>query len=135
MVETLVALLILSLGLLGLAALQSTSMKSTHSAYLRTQATHYAHDMLDRLRAHRKLARAQAFDLALTDSTPACVPTAHVLPACHLMQWRDDLSTLPAGTGAVDYDPATQMVTVIVQWHDQRAGGSATEQIRIQSRL
>jgi type IV pilus assembly protein PilV len=51
LVEVLVAALVLAVGLLGLAGLQLASMKSNHSAYLRSQATVAAYDLLDRMRA------------------------------------------------------------------------------------
>lgn len=135
MVEVLVSLLVLSLGLLGLAALQSNGMKATHSAHLRSQATLYAHDILDRMRANREAARAGDYDLILTATTPLCSSSAYNLVDCDLAEWRADLSSLPDGTGAVTYDPATQLATVMVQWNDERAGGSTTASLIIQSQL
>jgi type IV pilus assembly protein PilV len=49
--EVLIAVLVLAVGLLGLAGLQLAGMKSNHSAYLRSQATIVAYDLLDRMRA------------------------------------------------------------------------------------
>jgi type IV pilus assembly protein PilV len=49
--EVLIAVLVLAVGLLGLAGLQLAGMKSNHSAYLRSQATIAAYDLLDRMRA------------------------------------------------------------------------------------
>lgn len=135
MVEVLVSLLVLSLGLLGLAALQSNGMKATHSAHLRSQATLYAYDILDRMRANREAARAGRYDLTLSAATPVCNPSAYDLEDCDLAQWRADLSSLPDGTGAVTYDAATQLATVMVQWNDERAGGSTTASLLVQSQL
>lgn len=56
LVEILVALLVLSIGLLGLAALQTTSLRFNTSAYYRTQATALAYDLSDRMRANRQAA-------------------------------------------------------------------------------
>ena len=42
LLETMIALVIFSIGLLGLAGLQATSIKFNQSAYLRTQATFLA---------------------------------------------------------------------------------------------
>ncbi len=131
LIEVLVTLVVLSLGLLGLAALQSHSMKTTHSAYLHSQAALYAHDMLDRMRANREAAKTGAYDLALGDATPAC----DNLVNCDRAEWRADLASLPAGTGSITFDPATQQVTIVVQWNDERAGGEASTQISIQSQL
>jgi len=135
LVEVLVSLLVLSLGLLGLAALQSQSAKSTYSAYLRTQAAQYAYDMLDRMRANREAARTGAYDLGIGDAEPVCNPAAYVLVDCERAEWRADVSSLPGGTGAIAYDAGTQFVTVVVQWNDERAGGSTTASLTIQSQL
>lgn len=52
MLEVLIALLIFSLGLVGLAALLTISVKTNHAAYLRTQATFLAQGMAERMRAN-----------------------------------------------------------------------------------
>ncbi len=54
LIEVLVALLVLSIGLLGLAALQATGMKYNSDAYYRTQASILAYDIIDRMRANPK---------------------------------------------------------------------------------
>lgn len=52
LIEVLVALLVLSIGLLGLAALQTTSLKFNTDSYMRTQATYFVYDIIDRMRAN-----------------------------------------------------------------------------------
>lgn len=52
LVEILVALLVLSIGLLGLAALQLTSFQFNTDSYLRTQTTFSAYDIVDRMRVN-----------------------------------------------------------------------------------
>lgn len=52
LIEVLVALLILAIGLLGVAGVQVVSMQNTSNANLRTQATIYAQDMAEQIRAH-----------------------------------------------------------------------------------
>jgi type IV pilus assembly protein PilV len=53
MLEVMVAVLILSFGLLGLAGLQALSLKSNVSAAQRSIATQLAYDMADRMRANQ----------------------------------------------------------------------------------
>ena len=53
LIEVLVAILVLSIGLVGLAKLQITAMQGNYSAYLRSQATLLAYDMADRMRTNR----------------------------------------------------------------------------------
>jgi type IV pilus assembly protein PilV len=52
LLEVLVALLIFSLGVLGMAGLLAMSVRTNHSAYLRTQATFLAQSIADRMRAN-----------------------------------------------------------------------------------
>lgn len=52
LVEVMVALLILSVGVLGVAAVQLNALKFTDSALRNTQASFIAHDMIERIRAN-----------------------------------------------------------------------------------
>jgi len=53
LIEVMVALIILSVGLLGLASLQSAALRSTYSSYVRTQAGVAAMEMAERMRANK----------------------------------------------------------------------------------
>src|SRR5690606_3260878 len=57
LIEVLVALLVLSVGLLGLAMLQIEGLKHNTDAYYRTQATVLAYDIIDRMRANSDAAK------------------------------------------------------------------------------
>ena len=52
LVEVLVSLVILAVGLLGLAMLQTTGLRNNTNSYSRTQATYLAYDLVDRMRAN-----------------------------------------------------------------------------------
>lgn len=52
LIEVLVAVLILAIGLLGVAGVQVISMQNTSNANLRTQATIHAQDMAEQIRAY-----------------------------------------------------------------------------------
>ena len=60
LIEILVAVLVLALGLIGLAALQATGIKNVQTAYNRSQAVHLAQDMADRIRANTSAAAVYA---------------------------------------------------------------------------
>lgn len=53
MIEVLIALVVLAIGLLGFALLQTMNLRYTQSANYRTQATNLAYDLLDQMRANR----------------------------------------------------------------------------------
>lgn len=132
MIEILVAILILSFGLLGLAALQAVGVKNSHSAYYRNQATIMAHEIIDRIRANPGLANANVanYQLALTAVAPAGVAINLVDQA----EWINHIvATLPAGQGSIVVK-APNDVTVTVQWDDSRGvNGTATQQFVTQT--
>ena len=53
LLEVLITLIVLSVGLLGLAGLQTMSLRNNHDAYLRNQATIQANDLVERLRGSK----------------------------------------------------------------------------------
>lgn len=124
LLEVLVAAVLLTTGLIGLASMQVNGTRLNNSAYLRSQATILAYDIVDRMRANIPAARAGNYDLALTDATPTTVAT---VPNVDLGQWRTAVAyNLPAGNssvtrvaGASADDPS--QFTVVVQWNDGRA--------------
>jgi type IV pilus assembly protein PilV len=56
MIELLIALLILAVGLFGMASLMMTSMKSNQSAAMRSQASWLAYDIVERMRLNSDVA-------------------------------------------------------------------------------
>jgi type IV pilus assembly protein PilV len=125
MIEVLVALVILSIGLLGLASLQANALKYNQSAYMRTQATQYAYDIADRMRANRDVALAGGYDIALTDAAP----TSTTVVDQDLAAWLGDVATLPNGDGSIVRN--NQQFTITVQWEDDRT--EAVQANRVQT--
>jgi type IV pilus assembly protein PilV len=116
MIEVLVTVLILAIGLLGLAGLQSTSLRSNHSAMLRSQATVLAYDIADRLRANRTAALNGNYDVDLEET-----PTGTSMVATDIIAWKTNLAEmLPLGDGAIERDDDDNRFTITVQWDDSR---------------
>ena len=122
LVEALVALLVLSIGLLGIAGLQLTGMRNNQAAYLRSQAVVLADDILERMRANRGALGAYA--VALADDPPT---TPTTMAQIDLQAWLQTLNAvLPNGDGSIAVDGATNRVTVTTQWQERSAiGGEA----------
>lgn len=137
--EVLVALAVLSIGLLGMAGMQLFSLKSSHDAYLRTQATLFAYDLIDKMRANRDEALAGAYDSAL-NAIPGVVPncqtgncTATQLANYELAEWKCGLGMyagnascsaplnmtpiLPNGDGTVLRNG--NVFTITVTWNER----------------
>jgi type IV pilus assembly protein PilV len=134
LVEVLVSLVVLSMGLLGIAKLVLFSSHSNDSAYLRSQATDLAYAMLDDMRGNRAQAMAHAYDIAIS-TTPgapgACIGVGCAPPALatyDVNTWLARLAAaLPSGTGSVltttTVAPAPVGTTAVitVQWDDAAA--------------
>lgn len=122
LVEILVALLVLSIGMLGFAALQTTSLRFNTSAYYRTQATALAYDLSDRMRANRQAALDGAYTVAFQDPPPACNAIAQGVGSVaeqDLAAWRNAMACrIPESTGSVV--PNGNEVTVTVRWNDSQ---------------
>ena len=106
MLEVLVALLVLSVGLLGLAALQTMGLKFNTQSYQRTQAVLNAYDIIDRVRANPSGILTGSYDNIGKDDTPPSLPTCPCSPAqmanFDIAQWKASLSSLLTdGKGAL----------------------------------
>ncbi len=129
LIEVLVAMVVLSIGLLGVGALQTSGLRVGQSSFYRAQAAQFATDMADRMRAN--LGDARNYGLAITD--PA--PTGTTVLDRDRADWLTKLRTLPGGGGAIAVDLGTNTVTITVQWDDSRAGGAANETFTLVTRL
>lgn len=136
-VEALVALIVLSVGMLGIAALYVESLQAGRSAVYRTHAVNLASDMADRIRANRNAGnQGRAYELAAGD-TPAergCADTGAGSDACDqetlaeddLARWltaiRGSLpgngNDTPSGTVVVDPAAAPTQYTITVTWSE-----------------
>ncbi|WP_433768929.1 type IV pilus modification protein PilV [Pseudomonas putida] len=116
LIEVLVALLILSVGLLGAAAFQLNALKYTDSARMTSQASFIAYDMMDRIRANA------AADYTVTP------PTSGNLSVARDQDLYDFTSNIvnfggPTATGSIALNQ--RVYTITITWDDSRAANSA----------
>jgi type IV pilus assembly protein PilV len=140
LIEVLISMLVLMVGLMGVAGMQLISFQNNQNAYLRSQATYIASDMLDRIRAnpggHRNGATAYR-DIQVPSTVPAaqtcitstagCAPDA--LANQDAREWAAHFDsaygaasqqpTLPGGRGVVSYDVTTNEYIVTVFWDEK----------------
>ncbi len=62
LIEIMVTMFVMSVGLLGLAKMESFSMRMNHSAYLRTQGALLAQNMIARIRANQAGVKSLAYN-------------------------------------------------------------------------
>lgn len=129
MIEVLIALVVLAIGLLGLALLQTTNLRYTKSANLRTQAVNLATEMLDTIRANNTEIPAYvsgiqvaAFDATVRSAALAGCPTSAVLTsAANIDRWKCEVVEALGddASATVTVDPVSNALTVVVTWDDE----------------
>ncbi len=141
LVEVLVALLILAIGLLGLAALQTQGVRFNNDAFVRTQGTTVAYDIIDKMRVNRDNA---------TSYTTAFFPARNALPGTGYYSWgsppyncnallatvANDLACwlntvellLPQGVATITQQgaPNADMYDISISWMDRQFKTDAT---------
>ena len=117
LVEVLITLVIVSVGLLGVAAMQLATLRGNYTAFSRSQAAVLAGDVLDRMRANRTAARDGEYAVALgAYGGPTNTPAGR-----DLARWKTALSAqLPSGDGAIVMlaDPA-DVVEISIRWSER----------------
>ncbi len=138
LVEVLVATVVLSLGLLGLAGMQTASMRYNQDAYIRSQAVAVANDIIDRMRTNQDGVIAGNYDAVDSRnavpgdqgcSTAPC--TSAQIASQDIREWTDHFQdvyglgtayapTLPAGAfGTVTNNAGTY--SVVITWNETGA--------------
>lgn len=146
LVEVLVAMLVLSIGLLGLAALQTTSLRYNTDSYFRTQATYFVYDIVDRMRANSTaVADSGAYDIStvaaatpfLTSTDPACDTSScnsANIAAYDLGKWYKRMSLVLPGASTnpatINID-ASRQVTITISWLERDLNKSQTWVIQL----
>ncbi|WP_421866893.1 type IV pilus modification protein PilV [Motiliproteus sp.] len=132
LIEILVAVLILSLGILGLIGMETMALKNNQSAYHRSQATLLAYDLADMMRANPEGAAAGDYEDALPDGTDNnnCISFTSTTPSgCSsgaiaeqdVFEWNERLvDILPGGSASIAVNSGVQTITV--SWDDNRDG-------------
>lgn len=112
LVEILIAALVLSVGLLGLAGLQVASLKSTQNASYKQHATQLMHDLLERMQSNREALRAG--DYVQATSCTATPPTvcSTTTPCSRSQLATYDLYSVLCGNGSANTQLLSPQLTV-----------------------
>lgn len=158
LIEVLMAVLIFSVGLIGLAGLMVMAARSNHATYLRTQVVFLASNMADRMRANPMGLWNGAYDNANypTSTSQTCSQTSPCTPAQvakrDQYEWSQLLKTLLpeassatikcTGKAGLGYDPTSQMgmrppyggnCAMTISWTERRVVASGTSDTPKQS--
>lgn len=157
LIEVMVALVVLSIGLLGLATVQITSLQQNQSAYMRTQATLFAYDITDRMRANidevsngSYFAASGALDsTCINYSASAAGCSASEMASHDIAEWqaaiaaelpgdnasgrvcRSDLAGDTVGAPDCEGDNSDNPIVVYVWWNDDKSASTASAQFTV----
>ncbi|RON40623.1 type IV pilus modification protein PilV [Pseudomonas frederiksbergensis] len=116
LIEVLVALLILTVGLLGAAAIQLNALKYTDSARMTSQASFIAYDMMDRIRAN------SGADYTVT---PPTSPNLSVARDQDLYDFTTNIINFGGATATGSVALNQRVYTITINWDDSRAAKAA----------
>jgi type IV pilus assembly protein PilV len=123
LIEVMIAVLVMGIGLLGFAMLQTMNVRFTKSAQERTVATNLAYELIDLMRSQR--AQASYYNgvtygsfAGITGNEANCAAGATATPAENITRWRCQLRrAFPDGEALVVL-AADGEVSVKVRWTD-----------------
>jgi len=130
LLEVLIATVVISIGLLGLAGLQVKSVQNNYNAYIRSQASLLASDLAERMRAS-----PQQLDNYLINNfanAPLVCNNAFDnndlnTAAKDLNQWRNTVACLLPEANARVVRPLanSNRINIDIRWNDPRTGNAA----------
>lgn len=124
LIEVLVSILVLAVGMLGIAAMQATALRNSQSSYERTQGVVESYSIIDSMRANRAEALIGTYNLAdWTCEAPDSISlaTSDLRGWIESMQSPDSLG--PSACGQIDCDGDGCLVRV--RWSDARGSGDS----------
>lgn len=132
MIEVLIAIVILAFGLLGIAALQTATLRSSQSSLQRSQATVQTYAILDAMRANREVARIGGYNLTTMTCT---APDRGSLAMNDLANWIGSLKQTLGDSACAKVVCGSVECEISVQWDDTRAKGKSDQTVETVTRL
>lgn len=141
LIEVLITMVVMAIGLLGLAGLQITSLRNTETAYQRSQATALAYDMLDRMRSNPTGVEDGRYDditaapASYTDCTANTCDT-DTMATFDNGDWQATIAaTLPSGSGTVSGNGDGSVFTITISWDEDRDPDTDPSSFTLSSRI
>lgn len=140
LLEVMIAVLVLAIGMLGMAALQSVTLRNSNSSSGRSQAVVQTYSLFDMLRLDRARAQAGAFNVSDWKCSAGAAASADDKTDYSVFNaWLGQVQTNlgdPGACGQLNCD--ADKCTVGIRWDDSRPTGAAPDKelvFRTESRL
>lgn len=130
LIEVMISVLIMAIGLLGIAAMQAAALRNSQSSLERSQAVISTYTVLDAMRANRQAALAGAYNTAdFLCKTDGSGSLAALDQAAWIKGWRSTLGV--DGTSDTDVcgkiDCASDICKISLRWNDSRATNATSD--------
>lgn len=132
LLEVLISVLIMAVGLLGIAAMQATALRNSQGSTERSQAVIQSYAIMDAMRANRDQALTGAYN---TGGWMCALPAAGNLASNDRRRWLTSLRTTIVNDvadesvcGSIECTAATSICVVGVRWDESRSGSTGGEQ-------
>ena len=141
LIEVLVSMLVLAVGILGISAMQTATLKSNQNSYMRTQAVFHSLDIVERMLSNQAAVEAGDYNDPAPVVTPSCLTgtgcTASQMAANDVAEWETGVTeNLPSGSATVCLDSTSDdgtaaapacdnlgsVYSVKIWWDDDRNG-------------
>lgn len=131
LLEVLIAILVVAIGLIGMAGMLGYSLKGNQSSYLRTQAVILATDMGEAMRSQREQAENGDFDTGCSGQPDPGVSGTHdEKPCAYTGQWNNRVAEyLPSGTASISVEQGANSqyhASITINWDDSRGNVGVT---------
>jgi type IV pilus assembly protein PilV len=133
LIEVLISVLILGIGLLGIASMQAITLRNGQSSMERSQAVMQSYSVLDSMRSNVLLARANDYNMVRT----CAVPTANTTQAQKdLIDWMTNIQANLGTAACGTINCASNVCTITVEWNDSRGtSGLSAQETKTVSRI
>lgn len=123
MIEVLIAMLILAIGLLGVAGVQTLSLKMNNNANIRSQISYYADNIVEVMRADVKGVKAGEYDNIDSSKSTVCGScTSGSVADQAVTQWNRELqANIPSAQEKVTVNGG--VAKVVITWTERNEGG------------
>ena len=126
LVEVMVSVLVVTLGMLGAAALQASAMRNNQGSYERTQTSILTQGILDAMRANLVAVNATSYN---TGEWVCSAGAPASLAASDISHWVSTLKTQINADACGRIECAAGVCSVSVRWDDSRATGGSSAQV------
>ena len=135
LIEVLIAVLIVSIGLLGVASMQINTMRSHQAAYERSMSVMFIYAIAERIKANKdELLTYNVNDGLHQNPIAVCqIPAGNTLADTDTHAWITEMQTFLGGQscGAITCNDVTNTSDITVRWGDVNRLGGFDSNMRI----